>query len=262
MKSSVYNTIYIITLKVEDLQDDPCGKDSLPQRAKFGLWPRWKLPPTSLKLKPSTKRRSPPNIGWNQTTTNRLDGLSGSFCWWLKSGYSNHLGWCWNPINNGIFTTNLNWCGFWAINSFTPIPLYNNKICDIWLLTANLGPKRSPPKKNVWPFPGGDGTHTEPPMKWPYHFQWLAIAIEDQYQVLSLENHLAPPEDEQLDLRNFCSWKQLIFYIPKQCETGVIILPTQTMHYNKGNTWMFDSPQMGNVMMPVKSTGFLEKYSL
>ena len=21
-----------------------------------------------------------------------------------------HLGWCWNPINNGIVTTNLNWC--------------------------------------------------------------------------------------------------------------------------------------------------------
>ena len=23
------------------------------------------------------------------------------YCWWLKSG-DHHLGWCWNPINNGI----------------------------------------------------------------------------------------------------------------------------------------------------------------
>ena len=36
------------------------------------------------------------------------------YCWWLKSC----TGWdVWNPINNGISTTNLNWCRFSSINS-------------------------------------------------------------------------------------------------------------------------------------------------
>ena len=36
---------------------------------------------------------------------------------------ANHLGWCWNPINNGISTTNLNWLAIssrWSISKFHP----------------------------------------------------------------------------------------------------------------------------------------------
>ena len=48
----------------------------------------------------------PELLGWGNTTVDGWNPLP------------NHLGWCWNPINNGISTTNLNWLGmdFWITN--------------------------------------------------------------------------------------------------------------------------------------------------
>ena len=52
--------------------------------------------------------------------------------------------------------------------------------------------------------------------------------------------------------------------IMKDPPTGVIILPTQTMHCYKGNPFKitrkivwFDSPQMGNLMTPVQKRGIV-----
>ena len=48
---------------------------------------------------------------WTWTLVIRVLSVNSQYCWLLKSG-DRHLGWCWNPINNGISTTYqpINWC--------------------------------------------------------------------------------------------------------------------------------------------------------
>ncbi len=64
-----------------------------------------------------------------------------------------HLGWCWNPINNGISTTNLNWWVYRISGTHQQYHLWSAWECDLTQVDPRY--KRPAPGLAPWLFQNG-----------------------------------------------------------------------------------------------------------